>query len=142
MPVLSNLIVRIGASTDDFDKKVNASLGKIKRFGETISEAGQALAIGFSAPVLAAGSAALMAATQMESLEKGLAATMKSTAAAAIEMERLREVSKLPGLGLKEAVQGSIRLQILGNSADESRKIMKELGNALAVLGRGREGRF
>ena len=139
MPILSNLIVRIGASTDDFDKKVNASLGKIKRFGATISEAGQALSIGFSAPVIAAGAAALNAAMQMESLEKGLAATMKSTAAAATELERLKEVSKLPGLGLKEAVQGSIRLQILGNSADESRRIMKELGNALAVLGRGKE---
>jgi len=139
MPVLSNLIVRIGASTDDFDKKVNASLGKIKRFGATISEAGQALSIGFSAPVLAAGAAAVNAAMQMESLEKGLAATMKSTTAAATELERLKEVSKLPGLGLKEAVQGSIRLQTLGSTADESRRIMRELGNALAVVGGGKE---
>ena len=139
MPILSNLIVRIGASTDDFDKKVNASLGKIKRFGATISEAGQALSIGFSAPVVAAGAAALNAAMQMESLEKGLAATMKSTAAAANELERLKEVSKLPGLGLKEAVQGSIRLQTLGSTADESRRIMRELGNALAVVGGGKE---
>jgi tape measure domain-containing protein len=139
MPVLSNLIVRIGASTDDFDKKVNASLGKIKRFGATISEAGQALSIGFSAPVIAAGAAAVNAAMQMESLEKGLAATMKSTAAAATELERLKEVSKLPGLGLKEAVQGSIRLQTLGSTADESRRIMRELGNALAVVGGGKE---
>lgn len=139
MPVLSNLIVRIGASTDDFDKKVNASLNKIKRFGATISEAGQALSIGFSAPVVAAGAAALNAAVQMESLEKGLAATMKSTAAAATELERLKEVSKLPGLGLKEAVQGSIRLQTLGSTADESRRIMRELGNALAVVGGGKE---
>lgn len=139
MPVLSNLIVRIGASTDDFDKKVNASLNKIKRFGATISEAGQALSIGFSAPVIAAGAAAVNAAMQMESLEKGLAATMKSTTAAATELERLKEVSKLPGLGLKEAVQGSIRLQTLGSTADESRRIMRELGNALAVVGGGKE---
>ena len=139
MPVLSNLIVRIGASTDDFDKKVNASLGKIKRFGATISEAGQALSIGFSAPVVAAGAAALNAAMQMETLEKGLAATMKSTTAAATELEKLKEVSKLPGLGLKEAVQGSIRLQTLGSTADESRRIMRELGNALAVVGGGKE---
>lgn len=139
MPVLSNLIVRIGASTDDFDKKVNASLGKIKRFGATISEAGQALSIGFSAPVIAAGAAALNAAMQMETLEKGLAATMKSTTAAATELEKLKEVSKLPGLGLKEAVQGSIRLQTLGSTADESRRIMRELGNALAVVGGGKE---
>lgn len=139
MPVLSNLIVRIGASTDDFDKKVNASLNKIKRFGATITEAGQALSIGFSAPVVAAGAAALNAAMQMESLEKGLAATMKSTTAAATELEKLKEVSKLPGLGLKEAVQGSIRLQTLGSTADESRRIMRELGNALAVVGGGKE---
>jgi tape measure domain-containing protein len=54
-------------------------------------------------------------------------------------MAKLRDVAKLPGLGLEEAVKGTIRLQILGNSANESRRIMAELGNALAVVGGGRE---
>jgi tape measure domain-containing protein len=139
MGVLSNLIVRIGASTDDFDKKINASLGKIQRFGASMSQAGQALSIGFSAPLIAAGAGALAAAADMEKLEKGLTATMKSSAAAGKELERLKVVSKLPGLGLQEAVQGSIRLQTLGSSADESRKIMMELGNALATDGGGKE---
>jgi tape measure domain-containing protein len=139
MGVLSNLIVRIGASTDDFDRKLNASLGKIQRFGASMSQAGQALSIGFSAPLIAAGAGALAAAADMEKLEKGLSATMKSTAAAGKELERLKVVSKLPGLGLQEAVQGSIRLQTLGSSADESRKIMMELGNALATVGGGKE---
>jgi tape measure domain-containing protein len=139
MGVLSNLIVRIGASTDDFDKKLNASLGKIQRFGASMSQAGQALSIGFSAPLIAAGAGALAAAADMEKLEKGLAATMKSTTAAGKELERLKVVSKLPGLGLQEAVQGSIRLQTLGSSADESRKVMMELGNALATVGGGKE---
>jgi tape measure domain-containing protein len=75
----------------------------------------------------------------MESLGNGLAATMKSTKAAAEEMERLKKVAKLPGLNLEDAVKGSIRLQVLGNSADESRRIMMELGNALAVVGGGKE---
>ncbi len=139
MPVLSNLIVRIGASTDDFDKKVNASLNKIKRFGADVAQAGQALSIGISAPLALAGAAALKAASDMETLSKGLSATMKSTSAAADEMQRLKEVAKLPGLGLEEAVKGSIRLQTLGNSAADSRRIMSELGNALAVVGGGRE---
>jgi tape measure domain-containing protein len=82
---------------------------------------------------------ALAAAAKMESLGNGLAATMKSTKAAAEEMERLKEVAKLPGLNLEDAVKGSIRLQVLGNSADESRRIMMELGNALAVVGGGKE---
>jgi tape measure domain-containing protein len=139
MPVLSNLIVRIGASTDDFDKKVNASLNKIKRFGADVAQAGQALSIGISAPLALAGAAALKAASDMETLSKGLSATMKSTSAAADELQRLKEVAKLPGLGLEGAVKGSIRLQTLGNSAADSRRIMSELGNALAVVGGGRE---
>lgn len=138
MPVLSNLIVRIGASTDDFDKQVDRALNKTKRLATTAVEAGTALAMGFSAPLIAAGAGALAAAASMESLEKGLTATMKSSAAAAAELERLKEVSKLPGLGLQEAVQGSIRLQTLGSTAAESRRIMAELGNALAIVGGGK----
>ena len=139
MPVLSNLIVRIGASTDDFDKKINASLGKMKRFASEVSQVGQSLSIGLSAPLFGVGTAALKAASEMQGLSNGLTATMKSTSLAAAEMERLKQVAKLPGIGLEDAVKGSIRLQILGTSADESRRIMMELGNALATVGGGRE---
>ena len=139
MPILSNLIVRIGASTDDFDKQVDRSLNKVKRFAADVTSAGTALSIGFSAPLIAAGAAAIKAGSDMESLTMGLKAVMKSSEATATEMAKLREVAKLPGLGLEEAVKGTIRLQILGNSADQSRRIMGELGNALAVVGGGRE---
>jgi len=139
MPILSNLIVRIGASTEDFDKSVDRSLSKVKRFASDVSAAGQALAIGFSAPILAAGAAAIKAGSDMESMTMGLKAVMKTSEATAAEMAKLRDVAKLPGLGLEEAVKGSVRLQILGQSADESRRIMSELGNALAVVGGGRE---
>ena len=60
---------------------------------------------------------------------------MKSTAAASKEFERLKDLAKLPGLGLEEAVKGSIRLQSLGTSAADARRIMGELGNALSVVG-------
>jgi len=117
MPILSNLIVRIGASTDDFDKQVDRSLNKVKRFASDVTAAGTALSIGFSAPLIAAGAAAIKAGSDMESLTMGLKAVMKSSEATATEMAKLREVAKLPGLGLEEAVKGTIRLQILGNSA-------------------------
>jgi tape measure domain-containing protein len=139
MPILSNLIVRIGASTDDFDKQVDRSLNKVKRFAADVTAAGTALSIGFSAPLIAAGAAAIKAGSDMESLTMGLKAVMKTSEATAAEMAKLRDVAKLPGLGLEEAVKGTIRLQILGNSANESRRIMAELGNALAVVGGGRE---
>ena len=58
MPVLSNLIVRIGASTDDFDKQLDRALNKTRRLATTAVEAGTALAMGFSAPLIAARSSA------------------------------------------------------------------------------------
>ena len=138
MPIFSNLIVRIGATTDDFDKKVNSSLNKIKRFGADVSAAGQAVSIGFSLPLIAAGGFALKAAADMEKLSMSLGVVSGGSAKAAVEMEKLKELAKLPGLGLEEAVKGSVRLQMLGTSANKARLVMGELGNALAIAGGGK----
>jgi tape measure domain-containing protein len=135
MAVLSNLIVRLGMSSEDFDKKLVTTSNKIKRLGAEVSEVGQALTMGFSLPMAAAAGYALSSAANMEVLSKSLATTMKSSEAAAREMENLKKVALLPGIGLEAAVQGSIRLQALGRSADDSRKIIVELSNALALVG-------
>ena len=137
MPILSNLIIRIGATTDDFDRKVNSSLGKIKRFASDVTTAGTALSIGFSLPLIAAGGAAIKAAADMQSLTMGLQSVMKTAEATGAEMDKLRVLAKMPGIDLEGAVRGSIRLQILGRSADSSRKVMGELANAIAIAGGG-----
>jgi tape measure domain-containing protein len=139
MGILSNLIVRIGASTDDFDKAVDRSINKTKRFAADVTAAGEALSIGFSVPMIAAGAAAIKAGADLESMTMGLKAVMKTTEATTAEMARLREVAKLPGIGLEEAVRGSVRLQVLGKSAEDSRKIMIELGNAIGIVGGGKD---
>jgi tape measure domain-containing protein len=64
---------------------------------------------------------------------------MGSGEAAAAEMDKLKEIAKLPGLGLKEVVQGSVRLQTIGFSAEKARESMAAFGNAVATVGGGRE---
>ncbi len=76
--------------------------------------------------------------TQFDSLERGLTAVMGSASAAKAELAKLREVAKLPGLGIAEAIQGSINLQAAGMSADEARKALMAFGNALATVGKGK----
>ena len=63
---------------------------------------------------------------------------MGSAGSASKEFERLKEVSRLPGLGMEEAVRGSINLQAIGIDADKSRKILSQFGNAVASVGKGK----
>jgi len=72
------------------------------------------------------------------SLLKGLISVMGSAEAAGREFTKLKEVAKLPGLGLEEAVRGSVNLQSAGFSADQAREALLQFGNALATVGKGK----
>jgi tape measure domain-containing protein len=84
------------------------------------------------------GRDAVKAAASMDSLKRGLTAIMGSSKRAADEMERLREVAKLPGLGFRDAIEGSTRLQATGLSAKQARDALMGFGNALATVGKGK----
>lgn len=78
------------------------------------------------------------ATAEMDSLKRGLTAVMGSSGAASKELERLREVAKLPGLGYTEAIRMSTSLQASGMSAKMARDAMMSFGNALATVGKGK----
>lgn len=113
-------------------------VGKIGQIGEQLSSIGQKMSVGLTLPIVALGGAAIKAYGDIQSLQKGLEAVMGSGASAAKEFERLKEVAKLPGLGMEEAVRGSINLQAIGIDAENSRKILSQFGNAVASVGKGK----
>lgn len=125
---------------------MNASLESTQRSMQTrygaltnaLGNLGRALTIGVTMPIMGIGVAAANAALQMDSLERGLIAVAGSEARARQEMAELREVAKLPGLGYAEAIQGSIRLQAVGESAAEAARNMRAFGNAIATVGGGK----
>lgn len=121
-------------AVDDFLAKVD----KIKGVGEGLSDVGQKMTVGLTLPILALGGSAVKAYGDIQSLQKGLEAVMGSAGSASKEFERLKEVAKLPGLGMQEAVRGSINLQAIGLSADKSRGILQQFGNAVASVGKGK----
>lgn len=61
-----------------------------------------------------------------------------SAAAAERQLERMKDVARLPGLGFREAIQGSIRLQAVGISAQNAERYLKAFGNAVATTGGGK----
>jgi len=117
-----------------FVSKVN----KIGELGDVFQNVGAKLTAGLTLPILGLGTAAIKSFGDIQSLQKGLEAVMGSASAANGEFNKLKEVAKLPGLGLEEAVKGSINLQAIGMSADNSRNILLQFGNAVASVGKGR----
>lgn len=139
---MASLIVKITGDasgfkgvTDGVGRALDSVSTRAEKVSAAIGSLGNSLSIGLTLPAVAAGAAAVRAAADFEKLNKGLASIMGSTQAGAAEFRKLQDAAKLPGLGLEQAVAGSIRLQVLGNSADKSRKIMAELGNAIALVG-------
>ena len=132
-------IGEVNAALDAANRRAQATTGGFRAFGEQLGSIGSALSIGITLPVIGLGAAVINSAANMDSLKRGLIAVSGSSAEAERQLSALKEVAKLPGLGLKEAVQGSINLQAVGNSAEQSQRILKVFGNALATVGRGRE---
>lgn len=99
---------------------------------------GTMLSIGVTAPIVALGAASIHAFADIDSLKRGMTAVAGSAEEAKKQFADMQEVAKLPGLGLEEAVQGSIRLQSFGFSATQSKEALLAFGNAIATVGGGK----
>lgn len=135
----NKLNVVIGANVEALQKELRKVERDLARFGAKMQRIGTDLTQLVSVPIAGLGVAALKSFSDIERLEKGLIALMGSGEAAAAEMEKLREVAKLPGLGFQEAIDGSLRLQAVGFSADKARETLLAFGKAVAVSGGTRE---
>ena len=131
---------KAGGSAKGFGKDLDGGLSKqvsIMNLAAGAGALGGQLS-GMGDQALGASREMVMIAARFDSLDRGLTAVMGSSGAAKDEFFKLREVAKLPGLGLEEAVAGSTRLQATGMSADLSRNALLGFGNALASVGGGK----
>lgn len=135
---IGNIYIRIGADTKSLDRDLKAVQKQISAFGNQMKSAGAELSQTITLPLVGIGVAAVKSFSDLEALQKGLISVMGSSEAAGKEFEKLKEVAKLPGLGLEEAVRGSVNLQAAGFSADEARNSLLQFGNALATVGKGK----
>ena len=128
-----SLNVRVGLI---FDKKSLAGIERsMKSAGQRLSRIGTDLSLSLSLPLAAFGVTAIKAAGDIESLTLALKSQLGTADAAAKELDKLTEAAKNPGLGLEQAVRGSVRLQGVAFSADEARNVLVQMGNAIASTG-------
>lgn len=120
---------------DYLNRGLKAGIG---RFGQELQSLGKSLTIGITAPIALFAKEAIEAYARIDSLRRGLLAIEGSASATAKRFGELREVAKLPGLGLEEAIQGDIRLRAVGISAETSKRALLAFGNAIATTGGGK----
>ena len=131
--------VKFGADISSFSTAMQNAAREMKKAGDQLQNVGKSMTMNLTAPIVALGAAALYSFGQIDSLKRGLISFSGSAALAEEEFTKLREVAKLPGIGLQEAVSGSINLQAIGMSADKARIAMTAFGNAIATVGGGKE---
>lgn len=135
MATVAQLNVSIGASIAELQKGLKSAERELRTSGQKLSRIGTEISTGLSIPLGLAGIGAIKAAGDMESLTLALQSQLGSVEAARKEFDLLNQAAKNPGLGVEQAVAGSIRLQGVKFSADEARKVLIEMGNAIARTG-------
>jgi tape measure domain-containing protein len=138
MASLASINIRFRADLKGFSTDMQNSLREIDKVGQKLQSVGRGLSAAITLPIVGLGIASLKTFGDIEALQRGLTAVMGSAELASVEFEKLKEVAKLPGLGLEEAVRGSVNLQAAGFSADEARRALLSFGNALATVGKGK----
>lgn len=134
-----NLNFKFTADISSFQSAIATVQSGLKATGEKMKDIGGQLSTYISLPLAALGTAAIKAFGDIQSLKNGLTAVTGSASLAEKQFIRLKDIARLPGLGLEEAVAGSINLQVIGFSAEKAEKAMKAFGNAVATVGKGKE---
>lgn len=96
-------------------------------------------AVGFGSELVGMSADAMKTAGDFEALKLGLQVYAGSAEATEKQLMRLREVARLPGLGFREAIEGSVRLQAVGADARLAERALMAFGNAVASSGGGKE---
>jgi tape measure domain-containing protein len=122
-------------STTTLEQQLASIGGSLRNLGLGLTSLGSALSIGLTAPLAAIGIVSTQSAVSMDSLKRGLAAVAGSASEAETQLARLTDIAKLPGIGFAEAIQGSVRLQALGISAEVAERSLKAFSNAVALTG-------
>ena len=141
MATIGDVKVRISATIKGLQVGLKAAEKRLNSFAKRTNKIGQQASRNLTAPLALVGGAALKSFADLEKLTTGFTAVFNDTAGnigtAAEELENLRKVAQDPGLSFQQAVQGSLNLQAVGFSADQSRETLSAFGNALALVGKG-----
>lgn len=136
---LARMLIRLEADDKVFQQILSRSIRRIETFSEAATGIGRNLTLGVTLPLGLMAKGIFDTTLRLDGLRVGLNALTGSANETAIQLDRLKQVAKAPGIGFAEAIQGSQQLQAVGFSARDAERALKGFGNAVAASGGGRE---
>lgn len=133
-PALKDVDRQLDRLKHNTEKNLRGATDAFHKFGNEI----RPVLLGIGVGIAGALGFSIKKAMDFDSLKRGLTAVAGSAQIAEAQLVRLKEIAKQPGLGFEEAIQGSIRLQAAGLSAQLAEKSLREFGNAIAIVGGGK----
>ncbi|SFF25641.1 tape measure protein [Spirosoma endophyticum] len=113
-----------------FDRGLGRTAGNMQTFGRSASVASAGLAL--------LGATAFKSYAEIDGIQRALTVTTGSVEEAGKQFKEFRELAKLPGLGLEEVTQAGLQFETLGYEAKTAQKYVSEVGNAIALGGKGK----
>lgn len=135
MARLADLNIRLGIDNKRFKTGLGVVGKELKQSGKRFQGIANGIGLSIGQSLFDFGRGAVEAFANFERLEKGLDSITGSSTETARQLAELREASKNPGLGFEQAVKGSIKLQSVGFSAEQSKEALLQFGNAIAAAG-------
>ena len=151
--VLNKDLIDAFRGADRADKEFQQGLGRVQKiiaqqaieaarmassYSSSFTSIGKSLSTYVTAPLLLAGGAAFKAYGDIDGMVRGLKAATGSAEVATAQFKDFYSLSQKPGLGLEETVQAGLQLETLGYRAQTAKKYVAEVGNAIALGGKGK----
>lgn len=136
---LASLVVTLGLDSTEYDRELNRAAGKLRKLGDDLSQIGQTLTIGISAPVVALGGAAIKAAGSMEQAQVAFTTMLRSAREAQSFLQDLQRFAQRTPFEFSDLTDAAKRMMALGFAAKDVIPVMTSVGNAVGALGGGKE---
>ena len=135
MAKLGDLVVRIGANTKDFNKKLGKVQRDIRSMNSNITRLGQNMTRSLTLPIAAFGAAAIKSAADLEQLETSFISLTGGAKEAAFMMERLNEFTAKTPFQIDAVAKSARQLIASGTEISEVNDQLQFLGDIAATSG-------
>lgn len=135
MAKLGDLIVKVGADTADFNKKLGQMQREMRRMTGNIEAMGRSMTRSLTLPIAALGAAAIKSAADLESLEVSFISLTGSAAGAASMMENLNEFAAKTPFQVENIANAARQLIASGTEVSKVNEQLQFLGDIAATSG-------
>jgi len=130
-----SVVAKFVSDVSDFNKGVKEVQNSMQGFGKSMVNVGKQLSLKLTAPLMAMGTAAVMAAADFEYTTVAFTTMVNSAEVAGELLVDLAELAKKSPFGLKEVETNAKMLLAMGSSVNEVIPEMTMLGDIASGLG-------